>query len=426
MALWLIVGMFFGPLYLIFIPITALLLLRKNYFLELLLGFWFILILSDSVIFNLSFAKTFKPIFILLVAFCLIVRHRDFFQFKNRIFLSFLPFIVWSFFVIAFSNDVLVCFQKTLSYSLILLVVPYFSIWAIENEKENFFRGVIWFGAFIIIGCLIYALFSGESAFLEGRFRGFFGNANAIGIFSMLLFIFFELSLSYSKGLFSKYEKWFLYFLILGILLYSQTRSAIFAVTIYLFFSRVYSILPIAGIAIIASIAFFYQDILGLLEKAVFLFNLEEFFRWETLAQGSGRTQAWKHAMKEINSSFSSFTFGQGFNYTENLFKEDFRVLSQKGHLGNAHQSFLTFWLDTGIIGLILYCVAFLTLFFRMARKSVLAFPIFYAIVFSVSFESWLTASLNPFTILFIMILTVLSLGKENKEELVEENPVST
>ena len=38
---------------------------------------------------------------------------------------------------------------------------------------------------------------------------------------------------------------------------------------------------------------------------------------------------------------------------TELLYKENYQLLSRLGHQGNAHNSFLTIWYDTGIIGLL-------------------------------------------------------------------------
>ena len=164
------------------------------------------------------------------------------------------------------------------------------------------------------------------------------------------------------------------------------------------------------------SIIFLYDQIFELIIRAIEILGLDNYFRKDTLLEGSGRVIAWSFAWQEIQSSSSSFTFGKGFNYTETLFKDNFHLLSRRGHLGNAHQSFLTFWLDTGLIGVVLYFVGLIVTFIKAGKNSVLAWPIFYALIFSVSFESWLTASLNPFTIILIMILTVMIYKVPNEE----------
>jgi O-antigen ligase len=79
------------------------------------------------------------------------------------------------------------------------------------------------------------------------------------------------------------------------------------------------------------------------------------------------------------------------------------------GHQGNIHNSWLTIWLDTGLIGLILFCVGWLVNFVRAARFTPLVWAVFFGILLSASVESWMVASLNPFTIQLVIILTLLS-----------------
>jgi O-antigen ligase len=73
------------------------------------------------------------------------------------------------------------------------------------------------------------------------------------------------------------------------------------------------------------------------------------------------------------------------------------------------HNSFLGFWLNTGLVGLLLYLGAFLSKFIKAASYSILAFPIMLAMLFSANFEAWLMASLNPFTMQLFIILVFLN-----------------
>ena len=47
-------------------------------------------------------------------------------------------------------------------------------------------------------------------------------------------------------------------------------------------------------------------------------------------------------------------------------------------------------------------------LFFNAAKNSGLALPILFACLFVANFEPWLAASLNPFTIQFIICIAVI------------------
>jgi hypothetical protein len=55
-------------------------------------------------------------------------------------------------------------------------------------------------------------------------------------------------------------------------------------------------------------------------------------------------------------------------------------------------------------------------------KNSAYTLPVFYAVLFSANFESWLTASLNPFTSIFILVLTVL-LSQDHSNINAIENP---
>ncbi|NND77598.1 MAG: O-antigen ligase family protein [Flavobacteriales bacterium] len=406
-------GILYGPSSFVVIPFSALLLMRKNHFIEILLGFWFILILSDATINSFQFAQTFKPFFIVILALIFWLKRKAFFHFENTVFKLFLPFIIWSFVVIAISPEPFICFQKTLSYGLLLLIVPFIVSWAIKNDRREFYRGFILFGVFILtLGYLLYLVFP-ELTVLSDRYKAILGNPNGLGIFSMLLFILFEFSLSRDKTFFSKREKWFIYIIIISSLLLSQTRSAIFAAGIYFVFSRIYFISGFFGFILFASILVFYNEIAQQIIGFIQVLGLGEFFRLDTFSEGSGRWIAWQFAFSEIQNNIF---VGKGFNYTEILYKENYPILSRLGHEGNAHQSFLTFWLDTGLVGLLSYSIALFLCFWRGAKNTKLAWPILYAIVFSVSFESWLTASLNPFTIILFILISCMIIDVGAKE----------
>ena len=78
LTVWLIVGIYGGPLIYGVLPITMCLMQRKDMYEELLLGYLFILILSDSQEGALYFAKEVKNIYIsLLAVFIFIVVNKD-------------------------------------------------------------------------------------------------------------------------------------------------------------------------------------------------------------------------------------------------------------------------------------------------------------------------------------------------------------
>ncbi|HKL40413.1 MAG TPA: hypothetical protein VJ894_07025, partial [Cryomorphaceae bacterium] len=87
---WFVIGRFNAPAFYVVASVSIILLWRKLMFLELLMGFLFILILSDTINSTTDFAKTFKNIYILaLAAIAVIERNR--FPKINRIYYYFIP-----------------------------------------------------------------------------------------------------------------------------------------------------------------------------------------------------------------------------------------------------------------------------------------------------------------------------------------------
>jgi O-antigen ligase len=84
------------------------------------------------------------------------------------------------------------------------------------------------------------------------------------------------------------------------------------------------------------------------------------------------------------------------------------------------HNSFLALWLNTGIIGLILWIFAFLRTISKAMTRSYMTLPFFYAVLFSAFFEPWLMGSLNPYTITFLFALSLLYI---NSNLFADHNP---
>jgi len=58
-----------------------------------------------------------------------------------------------------------------------------------------------------------------------------------------------------------------------------------------------------------------------------------------------------------------------------------------------------------------------ITTFLKASRNTFLAFPVLYAALFQANFEPWLAASLNPYTICFFTIITILFVGEFKVEK---------
>jgi len=241
--------------------------------------------------------------------------------------------------------------------------------------------------------------------FLGDRFSGLLGNPNGLGIYAFMFFALVKVIFTYHSHLFTRKEKLGVYAIILLSLILSGSRGGMFATMLFMLGWYLFGKSKRLGFVIMISLLVSYQLILANLDQIASAFGLEAFLRVETLSSGSGRLVAREFAFSRIQSNY---WLGKGFGYAEYLMKlyaEDFKGTE---HQGNVHNSYLTIWLDTGLVGLIAFCYGWLINFIQAARMSPVIWALLFGLLLSTSVESWLAASLNPFTIQLVIILSMV------------------
>ena len=416
MISWILVGKFLGPAIYVWVALSVVLMQAKGMHAELLISFFFMLILSDSRQPGLHFAESVKNMHILLLALFFVFDLRNY-DSLNRTFVRFLPFFLIALVCLFFSEDIFVSFQKTLSYFLVLLIVTNLSYKLINDAPEEFLSKLIYFGLILLLYGFFLRFAYPMFVTLENRYTGVLGNPNGLGVFTFLFFIIYSIVVNIYPGIFSRTERLLILTCVIISIFLCGSRSAIFSVLLFILFSYFYRLSSFLGIIMFIAILLVYQYVSLNLANIVTYLGMEEYFRIDTLEDGSGRLIAWNFAWENIQSNMF---IGKGFYYTEYLYKKYYEFLSTQGHQGNAHNSYLTIWLDTGLIGLFLYLSAFIITFVRAAKTTHLAIPVLYSILFSANFESWLSGSLNPLTIQVWIIITLLVFLKPVEEN--EEN----
>lgn len=405
LAVWLVIGAFGGPLIYVVLPLTLLLLKRQGAYQELLIGFFFILILSDNLSDSLQFATKVKNIYISFLALFLVFDRNEFYPF-NTIYKIFIPFFLFSFYCLFFSPAALVGIQKTVSYAFVFMVVPNYFKKCYNDYGPDFLKNTIYLGVFLlIIGFAVGLLIPGVTFIDEGRFRGVFGNPNGLGLFCFALFCFVVGVNRLFTDLFSKSEKIFIFLVIILSVVLSNSRNALMAILILIVFIRCFKYSTALGILLSIIILFLTVLVAEEIPTIIRSLSLEKFLRLNTLHELSGRAVAWDFAWGKIQSSFF---VGKGFGYDEFMMRQNYALLSQLGHQGGVHNSFLSMWLNFGLIGLLTYLTCFVWTFIKASKKTSLAFPIMFAILFSSTFEGLLIGSLNPHMCLLLMQLTLI------------------
>jgi O-antigen ligase len=341
-------------------------------------------------------------------------KHRGY---VNHIFKFFVPFLLLGIAASIWSQTPELAFQKSISYSLIFFCIPIVLNAGLKDDEYMSSHIILFLTSLFTIGIFSYII-SPEFGTLAGRYRGLMGNPNGMGI---LLTLTGPLYLLHKK-IFPNHqiaripELIFLSSFVLSLIL-TGSRTSLFALLLFLFFVRIRYFSNAFSLILFIVIVVGYDYILSSLPLLADMFGLKEYLRIETLQEGSGRLIAWNFAWEKIQDVFF---VGGGFGFTELTFKRYLLELSMLGHQGNAHNSYLTLWMDTGLIGLILFLFGMIRTLTKAASHSPLALPMAYCVLFSANFESWMSASLNPFTSLFLICLSLILYqkvkGKESPE----------
>ena len=408
LILWAILGIIDPNIGMLFISISIFVFISKEFYTEIFIGFLFILVFSDNLEEGLfGFAKTYKPLYALLLMLVLFTKRKenkvDFLIFKK-----FIPFLIIAAFALFFaSNNLVDGIQKTISYTFLLLTVPYFIVINFERRGAHFFKTLIYFIITILVIGILLRYVNYDLVISHGnRLRGIFGNPNGLGIFLILTFIIIFIVNKYFPNLLSKREKIIFYLIILYSILQSGSRTALISVFLFYLLYRIQSLPIILRITLFIGIILFSQFLFANIADVVASIGMEEYFRINTLEEGSGRFIAWKFAWENIQKNI---VFGRGFGFDEFLMRSNYENLTKLGHQGGVHNTYLILWLNTGLIGLLAFLRGFFLVFIKAAKNSTMALPAMVAVMFSINFEPWLAASLNPFTILFLVIITIMT-----------------
>jgi len=402
---WVLVGVFTGPLAFLIIPAHLFILFKKKEWVFVLLGLWLIFTLSDSRQFIFLFSQTVKILMMGLLGVLFLVASK-----KKIDFYFFSPFaLFFGIAVIAWFNSPIVfdSFMKMSSYALLLLLIPWLVNKAILSDRDSFLIHLVLLGTLVLLtGLMLRVVSPGFVMFLGDRFSGLLGNPNGLGIYAFMFFALVSVIFTHHSHLFIRKEKLGVYAIILVSLVLSGSRGGMFATLLFILGWFLFSKSKRLGFIVMISLLVSYQLILANLDEIAEALGLEAFLRIETLSSGSGRLVAREFAMAQIRTQY---WLGKGFGFAEYLMNLNAEHFKGTEHQGNVHNTYLTIWLDTGLVGLIAFCYGWLIIFIRAARISPILWALLFGLLLSTFVESWLSASLNPFTIQLIIILSLVS-----------------
>jgi len=402
---WVLLGAFTGPLVYVAVPIHMLVIKNKGEWLWLVLGLWLVLTLSDSRQSIFSFATNLKTAMMLVMGYLFLImpKEGDAWRFVK----PFIPFFIIAFPSLFGSPLAFEGFQKTVSYFLLLLVIPGFVNLLLTHERDRFLYHLVMVGVIVLAAGIVLRSIYPEFVIFKGeRYSGLMGNPNGMGIYGFVFTALFTIIQHFQPHLFSRKETILIYALVFASLIFGGSRGGLFATGIFLAAWFLIRRDVVLGLVTMSLIFISYQVVMTNFVDVVQSLGWEDYFRLETLETQSGRIYAREVAWESIRENY---WFSNGFSFNEHVLAQHRDYFEKMGHQGNIHNSWLTMWVDTGLAGVVLWGIGWLVNFIRAARFSPMVWAVFFGVLLSGTVESWLVASLNPFTIVLVIILSMMS-----------------
>ena len=390
-----------------FLASTAILVLilmfsKKNVLELFLVLLIFTFFLGDSLIGPFVFAQNFRFAMVLVCSLYLLKYN----LFKNNNANYIIPFTIVAFCItILFSPVGIIAVLRSLGFWLVgLLIFKIVNLLFMKNSKRT--SELLAFTVIIYLAINIILMFlPSELTYLLGRFRGLAGNPNGLAL--ILIFSYALLSLlekrketTFKKGFFLTFKV-----AIFFVIFYTGSRTSLLSLIAFefLLWYRKYSVLTFVMISVLFFFFTFFID-------TDFLNNSQNisFLRYDSLMNASGRVEVWPVAWEEVkNAPF----FGNGFLY-DNYFIKNY-VSTNIGEYAPRHwsgvwNSYLSLLLNVGFIGLIAYAYFFIQ-FFRKSHYKNLAIAFVTLCLLSAVTESWMAASMNPFTPMMFLFWAIQS-----------------
>ena len=426
MVIWLVTGWYLQQAVFLLLPLSVFFFKSRELWPEILFGMLLVLVLSDmqkDMFLNMIVFKGAKNFYILAVSGIFLLETRRFVPLSG-VFNIFLPFFIYSLFPLVFSTNLFMGIQKTVSYALVFMVVPNYLLYNYRRWGWEFMRNLLYFMVTILLFGFVLQAMDPEYSHVAGRFRGLFGNPNGMAIYCYLTLMLIAVVVSINKEVFSWKDKLLLFGTVIYFLVASGSRASLSAALIFVLFHRFFAFSPFLGLIGLVGLFMVVEVVSSNLEAIVVALGLEEYFRLGTLESGSGRYFAWDFAWQHIQRYF---VFGGGFANDESIMRRYRLYLESMGHQGGVHNTYLSLWLDVGIVGLMFYLRSFFLLFYKASKLVPMSLAVMFSALFSIMYESWLVGSLNPYTIVLLMIMTVVTEPEiANWRELAAESSEAT
>lgn len=376
---------------------------KKRYEL-IVLTFVFTVIIASSKAHLFAGFDMLRAIFVLyMLGFSLIIMKREG-RIRKRI-TYFLPFFIVALIVsFLFSPRLINSILSLLAYLFLVISVFIFVTHVMQQTKLQLYEHLILLFVLVTIISLLggYILF--PTAFIEGgRLRGLTGNPNALSLFIIIAYPFLDYYNS-QKGSISEKGIMIGKGLLLLCLFFTGSRTGYTSIIIYTLLT-IFLFRGISGISVAIVVGLMAILVLFQVEMVINIFpGLKDIIRPESLESATGRLPSWLVAIEQISRQP---WLGGGYQFSTYYMphfaqSHGFTAVSWYG----VWNSYLSFLMDVGIIGLATYGFFVFALIKISLRPKMLS-PFLGIVLFSAIFESWLIAAFGVATPLFLIFFVI-------------------
>lgn len=368
----------------------------KNHILEILLVLLlFTFFLADSYNGFFAFAQNFRYV-MLGVSLFFLARYK-LIEKSDANFM--LPFTITALIItVLFSPLGILAVLRAVAFWLVCLVIfKFIKILSQRNRKQITELLLLTITLYVFVN-IFFLIFPVISVFQLGRFKGLAGNPNGLALLSIFLFALVEYISETNITVFKKQFFLFLKIILVVIVLLTGSRTSLFSLLIFIALINFYDKTLLLIIALTGILLSYLLVTVDNIQSFLNYFGLSDFLRVNSLSDASGRTDVWPVVWNEVKKNI---WFGNGIMY-DNFFLADY-VKKYIGQVGAARQwggvwsSYLSLLLNVGVIGFVMYLFFWIRIYFKSHHKKI-ALPFIVMCFLCGVTESWMAASMNPFT----------------------------
>lgn len=401
-----LVGGVFGGYITASILIVLTFILKKNNITEFLLVITLItFLLADNFKGPLSFFQNLRFI-VVLVNLIYLLKHN---LLKNNYGNYMLPFAILALIISIFYSPVgIQSYLRAIAFWLIpLIIFRLISISYKNNARRTSELLVLIFTLYLGLNLVLY-FFPVIDVFLKDRFKGLAGNPNGLGLVMMFIYGLFELIQRRNETSLTGLLFLILKITCLVLIILTGSRNALISALIFIIFYRFLFNKRLLFISLISLSFFYYIISLSSFQQLIISFGLSDLLRLNSFTNASGRTEVWVVAWEEIKNSL---WFGKGLLYDDYYMKEyvtNYFGLTFPRQWAGVWNSYLSLLLDVGLVGTLVYLIFWIRIF---KRSKFLKISVAFTLMCFLSgiTESWMAASMNPFTPMMLLFWAIQS-----------------